>query len=227
MLSIIMAIGTDSPAAGGETVFVAVDHLVYAAPDLDSGIDCIEKLTGIRAAIGGSHPGMGTRNAIIALGPATYLEIVAPDPAQQDYRGTRIFHVDEIDKPRLITWAAKSDDIRATAAIRLPDGGTTGPPMTGSRVRPDAVMLTWELTHPGTELGEGVVPFFIDWGDTPHPASAAPAGAVLTGLRAEHPRPNDVLPLLEALGLDLQVDTGSAPALIAILDTPQGRVELR
>ena len=35
---------------------------------------------GVRATPGGQHPGEGTRNALIALGPATYLEIGTRSP---------------------------------------------------------------------------------------------------------------------------------------------------
>src|SRR5688500_16482444 len=59
-----------------------VDHLFYATPDLERGIAEIKRLVGVRATPGGKHPGRGTRNAFIALGPNSFLEIVAPDPDQ-------------------------------------------------------------------------------------------------------------------------------------------------
>jgi hypothetical protein len=71
------------------------------------------------------------------------------------------------------------------------------------------------------------VPFFIDWGQTPHPAASAPQGAKLVDLRAEHPEPEEVEKILKSLGLDLPVEEGARPALVAVVASPRGRVELR
>jgi hypothetical protein len=76
-------------------------------------------------------------------------------------------------------------------------------------------------------VGDGLVPFLIDWGDGPHPARTAPGGLELVHLRAEHPDPVAIIEWLRRLGLELLVVAGRAPALIATLDTPRGRLELR
>ena len=135
--------------------------------------------------------------------------------------------VGELTTPRLVTWAAKGSDLGRFAADAGSRGVSVGPVRDGSRRRTDGVLLAWktvDVTAPGAE---GIVPFFIDWGDSPHPARTAPPGVVLEGLRAEHPDPKPIWEALERLGLDLPISSGQAPALIATLRTAHGRVELR
>src|SRR5262249_23528283 len=97
----------------------------------------------------------------------------------------------------------------------------------GGRRRADGVLLSWRLTDPRAVLEDGLVPFFIDWGSSPHPSASAPGGVVLAALRGEHPQPGDMATLLGNLGLALPVTKGERPALIAVLQTPRGLVELR
>lgn len=203
-----------------------VDHLVWAAPDLDAGIDAIEALLGVRATHGGSHPGLGTRNALLALGSRCYLEIVAPDPGQADYRTPRWFGIDELDAPRLVTWAAAAAPLERWAGRDLGEGRRLGAVKAGRRRTADGTALAWRFTDPFTVIADGVVPFLIDWGDSPHPAAGAPAGARLADLRIEHPAPASVRRTLDALGLDVAVAEGT-PAVVAVIDGPNGRVELR
>jgi Glyoxalase-like domain len=204
-----------------------VDHLVYATPDLSAGIQRLEALLGVRASAGGQHPGRGTRNALISLGPRTYLEIIGPDPEQPKPDRPRQFGIDDLPEPRLVTWAAKESDLAKRVDEARKHGIKLGELGDGSRKRPDGLLLTWRYTDPRTVVADGVVPFFIDWGRTPHPAESAVSGGRLVSLRAEHPDADRVTAMLEQLGVALPVRRGSQPALIATIESSRGRVELR
>ena len=214
-------------AAGAVTAAHRVDHLVYAVPDLDAAVADLERRLGVRATPGGQHPGRGTRNALIALDSDSYLEILAPDPAQPAPAGGRWFGVDPATPARLAGWAAKGADLQRVVASAAARGVPLGPVVAGSRQRPDGVTLRWTLTDPGVASGVTLLPFFIDWADSPHPAATAARGPVLESLRAEHPRPDRAREPLAALGIDLAVTAGPRPALIATLRTVSGVVELR
>ena len=204
-----------------------IDHLVYAAPDLAAGIEQVEKLLGVKAVPGGQHPGAGTRNALIRLGELTYLEIIGPDPDQQKPAQPRRFGIDQLKAPRLVTWAAKGEDLEALITNAKSKGIDLGQVQSGSRRRPDGVLLSWRLTVSPTLNADGIVPFFIDWGATPHPAASLPKGCTLISLRAEHPNAQRVRAMLVGTGLNLPVEAGTTPALIALVRTPHGDVELR
>jgi hypothetical protein len=85
-----------------------VDHLVYAVRDMESSVDDLERRLSVRAKPGGQHQGRGTCNSLLALGPMSYLEIIAPDPRQPKPPTARWFGVDDIQNPRLVSWAVKT-----------------------------------------------------------------------------------------------------------------------
>lgn len=225
LVALNIAAHAQQPAAS--PLLARLDHLVYATPDLSLGIETVEKRLGVRATPGGQHPGLGTRNALVALGPSSYLEIIGPDPEQPKPAGHRRFGIDELKAPRIVAWVAKGTELEKLAAGAAARGVTLGAVIPGSRRRPDGVVLAWRYTDPATVLADGIVPYFIDWGTSPHPSATAARGASLLQVRAEHPDADGVQKMLDALGLDLRVQKGSAPAIIATIDSPHGRVELR
>ena len=209
------------------TLLTRIDHLVFATPDLQLGITTIEQRLGVKATPGGQHPGLGTRNALVALGPTSYLEIIGPDPDQPKPAGPRRFGIDDLKAPRIVRWVVKSSELEAVAAQAAKASVALGAVTPGSRRRPDGVVLSWRYTDPNTVVANGLIPFFIDWGTSPHPALTAARGASLVQLRAEHPDAVMVQKMIDQLGLELKVSTAAAPAIIATIDSPRGRVELR
>jgi hypothetical protein len=205
---------------------IPVDHLVYATPDLDLGMAEIEAITGIAPTPGGQHSGRGTRNALIALGDA-YLEIVAPDPDQPPPERPRWLGVDSAENSRITTWAVRSSHLPALRRRALEHDVPLGEVRAASRRRGDGVTLSWSLTEPDPLVADGVIPFFIDWGDSPHPSQAAARGATLLDLRVEHPDPETIRRMLRALDLDVLVGTADVPAVVAVIGGRFGPVELR
>jgi hypothetical protein len=226
VLAALVLAGSATPRTA-DGLLARIDHLVYATPDLGVGIDTAERLFGVRASQGGQHPGEGTRNALIALGPTSYFEIIGPDPDQPKPDRPRRFGIDEIKAPRLTTWVAKGADLETFASEAAAHGVKLGAVIPGSRKRPDGVVLSWRYTDPRVILADRLVPYFIDWGPSPHPSATAARGVTLVGLRAEHPDADRVRGMLRQLGLDLAVERGPKPALIATFESPKGRVEIR
>lgn len=228
-LAALCVMSLDSHAQSGDPVGLLgrVDHLVYATPDLTAGVTHVETLLGVHATPGGQHPGEGTRNALVALGPTSYLEIIGPDPEQPRPAGPRKFEIDDLHEPRLVTWAAKGTNLTQLVADARRRGVPIGDVIPGSRRTPDGVLLSWHISNQRAMVADGLVPFFIDWGSTPHPAKSAAGGATLIALRAEHPEPEHVRRMLGELGLELPVAKGAKPSLVATIAATRGRVDLR
>ncbi len=204
-----------------------IDHLVYATPDLDASIDYLATRLGVRAEVGGHHPGLGTRNALLSLGDRKYLEIVGPDPLQADHAEPRWFGIDRLTKPKLVTWAESGSDLELLRKRARKAGIELGEVSGGKRMRPDGQVLSWHVTSPFTVIADGLVPFFIDWDTSAHPSQHAPAGLTLVSLRVKHPKPEKIKRTYNALGVDVTVRRGKAPSITAMLDTPNGLVRLR
>ena len=202
-----------------------LDHLVYAAPDLDQAIDRIERRLGIRPARGGKHAGGLTHNALISLGTGSYLEIIAPVTKAEPGPGLP-FGLETVTEPRLIAWAVSVDDIEGRVEAAKKKGYDPGAVAFGGRDLPDGSSLNWRLTIRPKPAGDGLVPFLIQWLSDPHPSTTAPGGCQFVALRAEHPDPASVQAVLDALEVEMEVVRGPAPRLIATLDTPNGRVDL-
>jgi hypothetical protein len=222
----------DRDAAG--VTDLRIDHLVYAAVDLDAAVDDVASLLGVRPAAGGRHVGVGTRNFLLSLAPdgerGPYLELIGPDPTQTMPAGTPLpFGIDRLGQAGLVGFALGTGELDAVVGRARADGYDPGEPQGMQRATPDGGLLSWRLTRGTAPAGRGggLVPFLIDWLESPHPSTTTPRGATLVALRAEHPDPAAVLATHRALGWSMEVRRGPAPALTATIDGPNGSVELR
>jgi hypothetical protein len=142
---------------------LAFDHVVIAVADLDAAANRMYGNHGLGSVPGGRHPGHGTGNRIVPLGP-DYLELMAvldPEEAAESPMGRWVTRsIAEGD--RIGALCLRTDDIEATAS-RL---GLEPTPM--SRHTPDGRLLSWRLAGVDRALAEGL-PFFIQWDTDEHP----------------------------------------------------------
>ncbi|CAB9508369.1 expressed unknown protein [Seminavis robusta] len=229
--------------AGTSQHHLSIDHLVYVTPDLESAIQEFEDKTGVRPTKGGRHLGLGTHNAFLALGNGRYLELFAPDPEAEVPLQT-IIGVDG-PKPRLSTFCCRSPGIETLIQhfqSSIDDVYKDLLPQSvesGSRTNEaDGTTISWRIASekhavPSEELPMGgLLPFYIDWGDSfsVHPSKTAPQGCTLLTLEAFHPEPEGLTKVIKAIGSNLEdlliVKDGDDPQLVATLDTPNGIVTL-
>ena len=204
-----------------------LDHLVYAVPDLAKACDELAQRLGIELSDGGAHPGRGSRNALFSLGDVSYVEVIGPDPDQGEPEHPRPFGIDDLVTPRVVTWATREGDLEARLRRARRAGYDGGAAFPLSRNLPDGTHLAWRVARPIVPGGDGLVPFLIDWGTCPHPALTSARGCSLIELRALHPDPPQIQSWLAAMGVELDVRVDTTPALIASIDSPNGRVLLR
>ena len=93
-----------------------LDHIVVGIRSLDEGIAQFESLTGVKAGVGGKHPGRGTENALVSLGGGTYLEILAPQAGAALSPQDQTLRV--LERLTIIDWAVSVPEVhRSVAAL--------------------------------------------------------------------------------------------------------------
>ena len=197
-----------------------IDHFMYAVADLDEGMAWAEDVFGVAPAFGGSHEGLGTRNALLSLGE-TYLEIIAPDPAQS-VENQMVERMSKLSAGGLVTWAAQGD-LAVTKGLLEEAGISSAGPVETRRRTADGDLLVWDLLFPqGAGYG---MPFFIDWRESPHPAKTTPVSGELLSFAISTPDAGELGAVLAGLGLGVEVSEG-APELRVVIEGAKVAVEL-
>jgi len=201
---------------------------MYAVPDLDAAIEWAADIFDSRPALGGAHRGRGTRNALLSLG-STYLEIIAPDPAQQ-LEGNLGAAFANLTQGGLVTWAAQGD-LDSTAQILSNAGISCRGPSQTERQDPQGQLLIWKLLFAQSNVYGARLPFFIDWLACEHPSQTNPLGGEFQSLEISTPDSSEYKSLLQSLGMNserLNIDVCEGePALTLKIACRRGEVTLQ
>ncbi len=204
----------------------SLDHLVVAGTDLSALVAWWAAQSGHQPSTGGSHVGFGTKNALVGLGDS-YLELVGPDPAQDQPDQPRPFGIDDLPEHsiRLVTFALAVDDLDGALEHMRSSDVNFGPAQPMSRAKPDGSVLSWRLALP---IGfDGVMPFLIEWGpDVAHPSASLGAGCSIDQVEGVHPEGERLAMALSSIDAPCTIKRGDRPGLAAVLNTPKGTVTL-
>jgi len=208
---------------------VSFDHLVIGAASLAQGVAWAEEKLGVDLPPGRTHPRMGTHNRLAALGPTSFLEVIAIDPAATPPARPRWFALDDpavrdrLERgPRLIAWVAGTADVAASLAQASDAGADLGRAV--EMTRGD---LLWRISirDDGALPEGGTLPLLIQWPAGPHPAGRMTGlGLRLETLELRHPEPARLEAVLGAIGAGHLATTVRAdrPSLRAVLRSADG-----
>lgn len=201
---------------------VTIDHVIVGIADLEEGVRRFAELSGVTAEHGGQHPGRGTQNALLSLGPPTYLEIIAPvagpPPGMEG--------LSDLEELKPVGWAIGTRDLDATKARLEAAGFKVSPPRPGSRVRPDGRRLEWRTA--GVDIPGGLTPFLIEWGaQTAHPSTTSPTGCTLDSMEIHTPQAESLGKLVAELRLGVVVREAGDEEMKLTFDCPAGRLSMR
>ncbi len=190
---------------------MTLDHIVLAVADLAQACEAFGELTGCTPTPGGPHPGLGTHNALVAFAQGSYLEIIAPDPAQ-DSKNEFCATLAALAEPVLLHWALGSNDLseQQQRAHELSFAPTAI--FDTARVQPDGQRLQWQLMGLGGHAMGGGAPFFIDWCGCTHPSETSPTVGELLAFEVVVPDPDRLAALVGPIP-SLSLGQGAVPAL--------------
>jgi hypothetical protein len=170
-------------------------------------------------------PAKARATHFFSLSDKTYVEILGRDPAQPEsildpeiwaLVGQGLYH-----------WAAGGVDLEELRRRAVAAGLEGSDLVTGGRTLPNGRQIDWKLFFVRNHGFGALVPFFIDWVGSDHPARTAPRGGSLVKLDVFSPEPEKLSDIYRILGLDIPVTRASFPALSAIVESHSGRHVLR
>lgn len=165
-----------------------IDHIVYAFPDLISGIEYIRELLAVEPVYGGRHLNFGTHNALVGLSQGIYLEILAPDPDNARVKSPRWMGVDALNTSGIITRIAlKTNNINEDLKMIETIDNRTLLSGKGNRITNTGESLSWHMSYPFATPLVDPVPFLVQWETDFHPTDYLNHGIEFSHLKLNMP----------------------------------------
>jgi hypothetical protein len=210
----------------------SLDHIIWACDDLERGSRRFEALTGVSPRYGGVHASGSTHNALVALGPRCYLEILAPTGPEVPGEDNWCRLARAALEPRILTYCVRSSrPLSELAPTAEGLGAENAKVLSNGRTTPEGVRLNWQWLAPTFDRFGPAFPFFIDWLDSPHPADSAAAAQNRGEIRLQdfvvgHPDAAELQRTLSKLGVSIDTYTAVGIEFRVRLQTPLGAVSL-
>ena len=144
------------------------------------------------------------------------MEIIGPDK-KQNLENTLGELLVSKNTSGIRAWAVAVSDLASVADVAQELDFRVRDRKEMSRKTPEGSLLEWELLF----LEDTLLPFFIDWKGSEHPARKAPSGCGLSELSISAEEPKVYQELLNKLQLEVNVSEGES-AISAIIRSPKG-----
>jgi catechol 2,3-dioxygenase-like lactoylglutathione lyase family enzyme len=145
-----------------------LDHVVIGARDIEAAMRTYTEL-GFDVVRGGSHPSIGTHNAIIRFG-LDYLELLSildrSVAASRVPFGSDVLEFLDAHQGGLLGYCLATSAIEEIADAMRREGFPVDGPFAMQRDRPDGTVLAWKLLVPGGSPWRKPWPFVIEWEDS-------------------------------------------------------------
>ncbi len=205
-----------------------IDHLVYCVPELEKACSYLAQVLGVEPSMGGRHLTKGTKNAVLNLGNACYLEVLALDQDNEERNGPRWMGIDLISSPRVTRWSLKSQTLFSDSEVLKSYNPRMGEIDGGSRELGGGGILEWQMTLPLAEPIIDLVPFVTQWPVTSiHPTERMENICSLEYIRFTHPEPKAIQEVFNQLEIENRLLKGAEPEIRIGIRGPKGFLELK
>jgi glyoxalase-like protein len=158
---------------------LSLDHVIVAVRDLAQARSDWESY-GLVATDGGTHPQVGTRNALVRFPDWSFLELMAIDDREQlrSYAPALLEQLERsFDGP--FSWALRTDDIERARTTVADAGFDVLPIWPGEGKRDSGLIVRWRSLH----TQEAGLPFLVQY-DTEPTSTPSPESLPVTGIGA-------------------------------------------